>query len=94
MERESQAAAAGRLNRRVSVGIAKKMIGCSDDHVRSLIEAEELDGIDVRRPGARRACWSITIASIERFIRRRKKKPTEPLECMPAADRAAGVSES
>lgn len=58
--------------RRVSVGAAKSMLGCSDDFVRSLIAADHLEAVDIRKPGAARALWSVSVESIRRYISSRR----------------------
>lgn len=59
-------------DRRVSVGVAKRRLGCSDDHVRRLIGDGALDAVDIRRPGAKRALWAVSTQSIERYEREPK----------------------
>jgi hypothetical protein len=55
-------------DKRVNVSKAKSMLGCSDDTVRRRIEAGVLHGRDIRKPGAKRAVWSVSLESIQRYI--------------------------
>lgn len=58
--------------KRVSVGVAKRMLGCSDDTVRRRIEAGEIEAVDIRPAGAARPVWSVSVESVRRYISSRR----------------------
>jgi hypothetical protein len=81
-------------DRRIPVSMAKSMLGCSDDFVRDLIADQALDAIDIRRAGAPRALWSISLDSVRRYIsQRRRGAKKDPLEPLGQRDSSAGAAE-
>jgi hypothetical protein len=52
------------LEPRFSTANAAKFLGCTVRHVEHLIEAGVLDAWDIRLPGAKRARWSVPVASV------------------------------
>lgn len=55
------------LDRYVTVLAVAQALGCSDDHVYSLISDGLLPTIDIRRKGAKRPKLRIPIAAVERY---------------------------
>lgn len=52
----------------VEVSVAAQRIGCSEQHVRNLIELQALEARDIRSPGASRARWRVLRASLESYL--------------------------
>jgi hypothetical protein len=56
------------MQRRVSTKVASLYLGCSVRHVEDLVHEGELDAIDFRSPGAERAAYGVTVASLRRYL--------------------------
>lgn len=61
------------LERRFSTAQAAIFLGSSRRHVENLINAGALVAWDIRLPGAKRARWSVTEASIRELLRARQR---------------------
>lgn len=48
-----------------------KRLGCSDRHVKRLIDDRTLEGIDISRAGAQYRRWVVPLTEVERFERSR-----------------------
>jgi len=60
-----------RLETRCSTAVAARFLGCTRRHVEKLIQAGALEAWDIRRPGAKRARWCVTVSSIRVLLRER-----------------------
>ena len=74
-----------RLETRTSVAIAARYLGVSTRHVLHLIESRALDAWDVRRPGAKRATYSVAASSIRFLLETRYLPAREVLRFRDAA---------
>lgn len=54
---------------RIEVASAAKRLRCSESHVRRLIEAGELQAVNVARGTVAR--WQVVVASLDAFLARR-----------------------
>lgn len=61
-------ATAAVLDRFVTVLDVAEALGCSDDHVYSLIADGLLPTIDIRRKGAQRPKLRVPIAAVDRYV--------------------------
>jgi hypothetical protein len=48
--------------------------------IERLLKAGKLGGVDVRKPGARRARWVVDVESLRAFLRERELRTTQGLE--------------
>lgn len=64
---------------RIGTRRAARLLGVSVRHVRRLGAAGALDIVDLRVPGAPRACWSVGLASLLRLLEERRGGPLVPL---------------
>ncbi|HTO48148.1 MAG TPA: excisionase family DNA-binding protein [Burkholderiales bacterium] len=64
----------GALETRVSTAIAARYLGVTRRHVEALIRSGALPAWDVRRPGARRARFVVSAASIRVLLLERHHK--------------------
>lgn len=81
-----------RLETRCSTAIAARYLGVTRRHVELLIRSGALDAWDVRMPGAKRARWSVTLASVRVLLiaRHRKTRETHASASVTTARSAAG----
>lgn len=71
------------LEPRMSTALAGRYLGVTRRHVEKLIHAGALEAWDVRLPGAKRARWSVTAASVRKLLCERNRfsrteAPTKP----------------
>jgi excisionase family DNA binding protein len=74
--RPPKPATAAVLSRYVTVADVAEALGCSDDHVYSLISDGLLPTIDIRRKGAQRPKLRVPIAAVERYAASRLRTVT------------------
>lgn len=68
------------LQRRVSTKLAAKYLGVSVRQVQQFIHAGLLDAADMRAEGAKRASFSVTVASVRRLLVAREFRAEERSE--------------
>jgi len=60
------------LQPRIPTKAAARFLGATTRHIVALIRVGELEAVDVRAPNAKRASWSIGVASLRAFVARRE----------------------
>ena len=74
------------LETRCSTAMAARYLGCTRRHVEKLIAAGALDVWDVSLPGAKRARFSVLLASVRVLLIARHRKPSLSERITHAAD--------
>ena len=64
---------ADRLETRCSTALAARYLGVTRRHVEKLVTDGALDAWDVRRPRAKRARWSVALASVRLLLAERHR---------------------
>jgi hypothetical protein len=72
------------LEHRCSTAQTAKYLGSSVRHVQNLIAADALEAKDIRTPGAKRARWSVSLASIRCLVPGAEQKNEKDTHRTPA----------
>src|SRR5690606_22847703 len=91
--KEAPEMSADALEARCSTAIAARYLGCTRRHVEKLITAGALEAWDVRLPGAKRARWSVAVASVRVLLlaRHRNTRTEDADASVPTARQALDV---
>jgi len=63
------------LEPRIPLEHVATALGCSYRHALALVHCGALDAVDVRKPKAKRPCWSVSESSVKQFLEVRRRKP-------------------